>query len=61
VKFANNRYLTNLSKEKSLKKLIGNSKSSALFNLQMRKDPEQKTLLLLIPTNPAGVAAGMTT
>jgi hypothetical protein len=27
----------------------------------MRKDPEQKTLLLFIPKNPAGITAGMTT
>jgi hypothetical protein len=25
------------------------------------KDPEQKTLLLFIPKNPAGITAGMTT
>ena len=53
--------LTNLSKEKSFKKLIDNSKSSALFDLQMRKHQEQKTLLLFIPKNPAGITAGMTT
>jgi predicted glycosyltransferase involved in capsule biosynthesis len=57
-KSKNNRYLTNLSKEKSFKKLIDNSKSSALFDLQMRKDQEQKTLLLFIPK---GITAGMTT
>jgi hypothetical protein len=27
----------------------------------MRKDPEKKTLLLLIPKIPAGITAGMTT
>jgi hypothetical protein len=27
----------------------------------MRKDPEQKTLLLFILKNPAGINAGMTT
>jgi hypothetical protein len=27
----------------------------------MRKDPEQKTLLLFIPKNPARITAGMTT
>jgi hypothetical protein len=60
-KSKNNRYLTNLSKEKSFKKLIDNSKSSALFDLQMRKDQEQKTLLLFIPKDPAGITADMTT
>jgi hypothetical protein len=27
----------------------------------MRKDPEQKTVLLFIPKNPAGITAGTTT